>query len=87
MSVLTGSNPLNAAAWADPQKLAARCLNAVAETGGPRCCKRTSRLSIHEAVLFTSELLGVTMPEEPVQCTYMKENRECIGWNCPYFPK
>ncbi len=86
-SVLTGSNPLNKAAWAAPQRLAANCLNALAEVGGPRCCKRTSRLAIHEAVLYTAEHLGVTMPESAVRCAYSKKNRECIGFSCPYFPK
>ena len=86
MSVLTGSNPVNEAAWAIPQKLVARCLNAIAEVGGPRCCKRTSRLAVHEAVQFTAELFGVVMPEAQISCTYRKENRECIGRNCPFFP-
>ena len=86
-SVLTGSNPLNKAAWAAPQRLVANCLNTLAEVGGPRCCKRTSRLAIHEAVRFTAENLGVTMPESTMRCTYTKKNRECIGQDCPYSPK
>ena len=86
-SVLTGSNPLNKGAWAAPMRLTANCLNTLAEVGGPRCCKRTSRLAIHEAVRFTAEHLGVTMPESTVSCAYTKKNRECIGLSCPYFPK
>lgn len=86
LSVLIGSNPLNEAAWALPMQLVSRCLDAIAEVGGPRCCKRTSRLAIREAVRFTAERLGVSMPEEPIRCTYMKENRECIGRRCPFFP-
>lgn len=86
MSVLTGSNPVNEAAWAIPQKLAARCLNRIAEIGGPRCCKRTSRLCIQEAAAFTGELFGIEMPGAQIRCTYTKENRECIGRSCPYFP-
>ncbi len=86
MSILTESSPVNETAWAIPQKLVARCLNAIADVGGPRCCKRTSRLAIHEAVRFTGELFGLNMPEEPVTCAYMRENRECIGRECPFFP-
>jgi hypothetical protein len=87
MSILTGSTPLNKEAWPVAQALVARCLNALAAVGGPRCCKRTSRLAIHEAVRFTAERFGVVMPEENVKCDYMKLNRECIGKACPYFPK
>ena len=86
MSVLTGSDPVNENAWPIPQRLVARCLNRIAQVGGPRCCKRSSRLCIHEAVLFTAELFGVDMPEAEVRCTYMGENRECIGRSCPFFP-
>ena len=87
MSVLTGSTPLNKDAWPIPQQLVARCLNALAAVGGPRCCKRTSRIAIHEAVRFTAERFGVIMPEQEAKCSYMKFNRECIGKVCPYFPK
>ncbi|MBO4331347.1 MAG: hypothetical protein J5827_04650, partial [Oscillospiraceae bacterium] len=45
MSVITGSTPLNKEAWPIAQRLTARCLNAIAEAGGPRCCKRTSRIA------------------------------------------
>ena len=58
----------------------------IAETGGPRCCKRTGRLCIREAAAFTAERFGVEMPLGEIACTYMKENRECIGRQCPFFP-
>lgn len=87
MSILTGSSPVNENAWAIPQQLVARCLTTLAEVGGPRCCKRTSRLCIREAARFTAELFGIEMPETPVRCSYMKQNRECIGRSCPYFPR
>ena len=87
VSILTGATPLNKDAWPIPQQLVARCLNALAAVGGPRCCKRTSRIAIHEAVRFTAERFGVVMPEQEAKCSYMKFNRECIGKACPYFPK
>ena len=86
MSVLTGSTPLNKEAWPVPMRLVSRCLERIAETGGPRCCKRTGRLCIREAAAFTAERFGVEMPLGEIACTYMKENRECIGRQCPFFP-
>ena len=87
LSVLTGSTPLNAEAWPVPMRLVSRCLERIAEAGGPRCCKRTSRLCIREAAAFTAERFGVEMPLGEVVCGYMKENRECIGLRCPFFPR
>lgn len=86
MSVLTGSTPLNKETWPVPMRLVSRCLERIAETGGPRCCKRTGRLCIREAAAFTAERFGVEMPLGEIACTYMKENRECIGRQCPFFP-
>ena len=86
LSVLTGSNPLNKEAWPLPMRLAARCLVRIAEVGGPRCCKRTSRLCIQEAAAFTAERFGLKMPLGECRCGYVSENRECIGRSCPFFP-
>ncbi len=86
-SILTRSTPLAGEVWDLPQRLAARCLDAIAEVGGPRCCKRTARLAVREAVRYTAEYLGLTMPETQPVCGYMGKNRECIGDRCPYYPR
>ena len=86
MSILLGSNPVHKEAWPIPQRLVADCLNAIADTGGPRCCKRTGRLAITRAAAFTEEVLGVEMPLGKVACRYFRQNRECLLRGCPYFP-
>ena len=86
LSVLIGSNPVNRDAWPVPMALTSRCLRRLSEVGGPRCCKRTSRLCIREAAAFTAERFGLAMPLSEIRCTYMKDNRECIGRACPFFP-
>ena len=86
-SVLTGSTPVNGQAWPEPMRLVARCLEELARVGGPRCCKRTGRLCIREAAAFTAERTGIQMPLGEISCTYMAENRECIGARCPFFPR
>lgn len=86
MSVLIGSSPVNRDAWPIPMQLVSRCLKRIAEVGGPRCCKRTSRLCVQEAAAFTAERFGVQMPLSEVRCGYMAANRECIGQGCPFFP-
>ncbi|MBQ3275770.1 MAG: hypothetical protein IJH47_01770 [Oscillospiraceae bacterium] len=86
-SLVTCSHPLNTPVWSIPQRLSARCLEVLAEVGGPRCCKRVSRLSVQTAVRFAREELGVEMPESDASCRTFRENTECIGTRCPYYPK
>ena len=86
MSVLLGSNPLHKEAWPFPIELSCACLGAIAAVGGPRCCKRTGRLSIEKAAEKTAEWLGVEMPLSKVVCSHFRQNRECLGRDCPYFP-
>ena len=86
MSVVLGSNPLHREAWPFPIELAGECLRAIAAVGGPRCCKRTGRLSITKAAEKTAEWLGVEMPLGKVECRHCAQNRECIGTACPFFP-
>ena len=85
-SILTRSTPLAGAVWDLPLRLAARCLESIAEVGGPRCCTRDSRLAVREAAAFARERLGITMPETRPVCGYMGKNGECIGSRCPYHP-
>ena len=85
-SIISEATPLTAAEWEIPQRLTAECLQAMVAVGGPRCCKRTGRLCIKEAAAYTAEHFGIEMPLSDVRCTYMSENRECIGRDCPFFP-
>lgn len=86
MSILLSSNPTHKEAWPIPQRLTAACLNAIADVGGPRCCKRTGRIAVSQAAAFTGEWLGVEMPLGDVKCRYFRQNRECLFRDCPYFP-
>lgn len=87
LSIVLGSNPLHRDAWPIPQKLVSECLADISAIGGPRCCKRTTRLAVLRAAAFTTENLGVEMSAGKVLCRYAGKNRECIGADCPFFPK
>ncbi len=84
-SIVTGSSPLNGKVWSIPQMLTARCLDAIAKAGGPRCCKRTSFIAIETAVQFTREHFYINMPYGTPHCVHYSENRECLRKRCPYY--
>ena len=54
-SIVCGASPLTPDEWVLPQKLTIKALNKLVEIGGPRCCKRTGRLSIEAAAEFMRE--------------------------------
>ncbi len=64
--------------------MTAKSLAAIGETGGPRCCKRDSFLSILAAVDFTKEHFGIQMEKPEVVCRYSSRNNQCIGKRCPF---
>jgi hypothetical protein len=84
-SIVSKSTPLNKEVWAIPQILTARCLERMAEIGGPRCCKRTSYIAIETAAEYSSRVFNVTMPIVRVACTHKELNKECIKSNCPFY--
>ena len=86
-SVVCGATPLTPRQWEIPQRLTAACLERMAEIGGPRCCKRTSRIAVECAAAFSETVFGVAMPVTRPACAYWAWNNECIRQRCPYFPR
>ena len=86
-SIVSGATPLTGKEWAVPQRLTAICLDALSEIGGPRCCKRASRIAIECAAAFSAEEFGIPMPVSKPSCAYWAWNSECIRQRCPFFPK
>lgn len=85
-SIVCGATPLAEKQWEIPQRLTAACLEKMADIGGPRCCKRTSRIAIETAADFAEKEFGISMPVSKTSCTYWAWNNECIRQRCPFFP-
>ena len=86
MSLVTGATPLSRAEWRLANLMTSDSLRAVAEAGGPRCCKRDVFLSLRTAVDFLKTELKVALPaEEPVTCEWSPLNRECLKEACPFY--
>lgn len=87
-SVWQGTTPLSKTGWAAANEMTARALTAVASADGPRCCKRVTYLALSSAIPAARELLSVDAGgfSAPV-CHHFKQNRECLGAACPFFPR
>ena len=87
LSILTDTTPVSGRTWGLANKLTSCCLGAIAEQGGPRCCKRVTFLSIETTLTFMKENLNLDIGSFPPEnCGYHEKNRECLNKACPYYP-
>jgi len=86
LSVLTGATPLSRIEWRLSNLLTAESLLAVANHGGPRCCKRDTFLAIQTAVAFLRREFqaGLELPDR-ICCDFASLNKECLTDSCPYY--
>ena len=87
MSIITGSSPLSQETWGWCNEMTSRVLAREAKIGGPRCCKRNSRIAILEAIAFVKEKFGIEMEQpEKIACGWFNQNNQCIVERCPFHP-
>lgn len=85
VSIISKSSPLAEKPWGLSNLMTAKSLEAIAEISGPRCCKRTSFLSILTAIDFAKEHFGIEMQRTFPTCKYFTQNNQCISTRCPFF--
>ena len=85
ISIISGSTPLANEPFALSHQMTAKSLLRIGETGGPRCCKRDSYLSVLSGIDFVKEHFGIEMEKQDVECRYCAQNNQCIGKRCPFF--
>lgn len=87
VSVLTGATPLSRAEWQLSSLATTESLLAIANHGGPRCCKRDTFLAIQTAAAFVRRELQINLEvSSAITCECRALNTECIGGRCPIFP-
>lgn len=87
VSLVTGATPLADEPWALANGATARALDALARLGGPRCCKRTTQLTLLAAIAYARERLGVRLGRSSPACAFAEANAQCIGARCPFHPR
>ena len=87
VSVVTDATPLSKEEWRLSNLLTAQSLHAIAEAGGPRCCKRDSFLAIQEALASVKDQLHVEMGTAPadLKCEFHLMNKECKKAECRFY--
>ncbi len=85
-SVATGATPLARESWGTANAATGRALTVIGRTGGPRCCKRTSWLSLLTGVAVARQALGVRLDGRGPACEWSELNGECLGTPCPFHP-
>ncbi|HJJ35753.1 MAG TPA: DUF5714 domain-containing protein [Methanocorpusculum sp.] len=87
LSVALGTTPLSDENWARGMRLTAACLSAIAELGGPRCCKRDTFVAMQTTAAFLERELSVHLDiPERIACTFSALNHECLQDRCPFHP-
>lgn len=88
LSIVTGTTPMASETWGSCNLLTSECLRNMSAFGGPRCCKRTSFISIQTAAHFAEKVTGIKMElTKPFYCSYSQKNRECLEGKCPFYPR
>jgi hypothetical protein len=87
VSVLTGATPLTGKTRGLANEATSYALGKMAD-GGTRCCKRAARNALNAATEFLDTRMGIKLEQgDRVKCRYVKRNKECIGKECPYYPR
>lgn len=86
VSIITKSAPLANEEWGLSNLMTSESLAAIGKIGGPRCCKRDSRLAIETAVDFAEKNFGIKMEKHEIICEFFEKNNQCIKTRCPFYP-
>jgi hypothetical protein len=86
VSIATGATPLSKREWRLANAMTSAALGRIAENGGPRCCKRCTRLAIAVAVERANAELDVSLEQTSYDlCGLSDTNRECTRSDCVFY--
>lgn len=86
LSIIDGTGPLSEdSSWGKHMVFTSKALAALAEIGGPRCCKRDAFLTLREAINFINSNYDVQLEQCDISCSYSEKNNQCIKSRCPFY--
>jgi hypothetical protein len=86
-SIITGATYLSDKERSMGLRLASTILDAIAQVGGPRCCKMAAFLAIQVSVEYFEQELSISIPisTTPKPCIFNKLNSDCLKDRCPFY--
>ena len=84
VSILTGSTFQKDRERSLALQASAEALLAIAQAGGPRCCKQSVYLALETSSIFLKRELDLDLPVEP-RCEFSARNAECKQERCKYY--
>jgi hypothetical protein len=86
VSLITDANPLSIEEWKLSNLMTASSLKRIAESGGPRCCKRDTFIALLEAADFFEKHLNIRINiTRDIKCEFSRYNKECTTLNCTFY--
>ena len=65
--------------------MTAHSLMAIAQQGGPRCCKRDSYTAIHIAIDYLAKHFKIVLPKNDISCSFSYRNKQCKFSDCQFY--
>lgn len=88
LSIIDGTGPLSTdSSWGKHMEFTSKALAGLAQTGGPRCCKRDTFISYQKAVEHINENYDVKIECVHIECEFSDRNEQCISERCPFYKK
>jgi len=84
VSILTGATYEKDRERSLALQASAEALLAIAQAGGPRCCKQSVYLALETTSSFLKRELQLDLPVEP-RCDFAARNEECKKERCRYY--
>lgn len=87
LALIDSTGPLSKTDWGLHMQYTSKAIMEIAQTGGPRCCKRDAFFAMKTAVDFINENYNVKIPACDIKCVFSVRNEQCLKERCPFYGK
>ncbi len=87
LSVIDETGPLSTSDWGKHMQYTSKALSELAQTGGPRCCKRDAFFAFLSAIEYINNNYDVKLPVSDIKCIFNHRNEQCLKERCPFYAK
>jgi hypothetical protein len=85
LSIFEDHKPGTDTEWYSSNSIIAESLKRIAESRGPRCCKRDTYISLEAAAEFLLTKYNIILPLTEGKCTFSLRNNSCGREDCEFY--